>query len=82
MIPSIFKGKNDNERKVHIIPRKGGDYKVKIDERVVTFADDAPVRGIVRYIGEDKDSHGLVHTVVGLELVSLTVSCNMYVYNV
>ena len=78
MIPALFKGKNDHERKVNI-PRKGGDYKVKIDERVVTFADDAPVRGIVRYVGEDKDSHGQVHTVVGLELVSLTVSCYKYV---
>lgn len=75
MIPSIklFKGKNDNERKVHI-PQKGGDYKVQIDERVVTFAGDAPVRGTVRYIGEDKDSHGQVHTIVGLDLVSLTVT--------
>ena len=69
MIPSIFKGKNDHEQKVHA-PRKGADYKVKTDERVVTFAGDVPVRGTVRYIGEDIDSHGQVHTVVGLELVS------------
>ena len=56
------------------MPRKGGDYKVKIDERVVTFAGDAPVRGTVRYIGEDKDSHGQVHTIIGLELVSDTIN--------
>ena len=73
MIPSLFKGKNDHEQKVHV-PRKGGDYKVQIDERVVTFDGDAPVRGTVRYIGEDKGSHGQVHTFVGLELVSLTVT--------
>ena len=36
----------------------------------MTFAGDAPVRGTVRYIGKDKDSHGHVHTIVGLELVS------------
>lgn len=55
---------------------------VEIDERVVTFAGDAPVRGIVRYIGEDKDSHGQVHTIVGLELVSdivnVVVTCRIH----
>ena len=69
MIPSIFKGKKYHKQKVHI-SQKGSDRTVKIDERVVTFAGDAPVRGIVRYIGEDKDSHGQLHTIVGLELVS------------
>ena len=81
MIPFLFKGKNDYDQKVHI-PRKGGDYKVKIDERVVTFDGDVPVRGTVRYIGEDKDSHGQVHTILGLELVSDTanvvVSCTIH----
>ena len=78
MLPSIFKGKNDHERKIHI-SRKGSDHTVKIDERVVTFA---PVRGIVRYIGEDKDSNGQVHTIVGLELVSdivnVFVTCRIH----
>ena len=69
MIPSIFKEKKYHKQKVHI-SQKGSDCTVKIDERVVTFAGDAPVRGIVRYIGEDKDSHGQLHTIVGLELVS------------
>ena len=81
MIPSLFKGKNDHEQKVHA-PRKRADYKVKIDERVVTFAGDVPVRGTVRYIGDDKDLHGQVHTVVGLELVSdivnLVVTCRIH----
>ena len=81
MIPSIFKGKNDHEQKVHI-SRKGSDHTVEINERVVTFAGDAPVRGTVRYIGEDKDSHGQVHTIVGLELVSdivnVVVTCRIH----
>ena len=45
------------------------DIVVKIDQRVVTFVKDVPVRGTVRYVGEEKDSTGYVHTVVGLELV-------------
>ena len=81
MIPSIFKGKNDYEQKVHI-SRKGSDHTVKINERVVTFAGDAPVRGTVRFIGEDKDSHGQAHTIVGLELVSdivnVVVTCRIH----
>ena len=80
MIPSLFKGKNDHEQKVHL-PRNGSDHTVKINERVVTFAGDVPVRGTVRYVGEDKDSHGQVHTIVGLELVSdmvnVVVTCRI-----
>ena len=81
MIPSLFKGKKGHEQKV-LISRKGSDHTVKIDERVVTFAGDAPVREIVRYIGEDKDSNGQVHTIVGLELVSdivnVVVTCRIH----
>ena len=77
IIPSFLKGKNDQN-----VPQKRADYELEIDERVVTFDGDAPARGTVRYIGEDKDSHGQVHTVVGLELVSETVnvviSCTMH----
>lgn len=55
---------------------------VEINERVVTFAGDAPVRGTVRFIGEDKGSHGQVHTIVGLELVSdivnVVVTCRTH----
>ncbi|CAH3020076.1 unnamed protein product [Porites evermanni] len=47
------------ERKVNIVR-----HEVNIDERVVTFAGDAPVRGTVGYIGEDKDSNGQIHTIV------------------
>ena len=68
IIPSFFKGKNDQN-----VPQKRADCELEIDDRVVTFDGDAPVRGTVRYIGEDKDSNGQVHTVVGLELVSDTV---------
>ena len=81
MIPSLFKGKNDHEQKVHI-SGKGSDHKVRIDERVVTFVGDVPVRGIVSYIGEDKDSCGQVHTIVGLALVSdivnVVVTCGIH----
>ena len=81
MIPSLLKGKNDHEQKVYA-PRKGADYKVNIAERVVTFVGNTPVRGTVRYIGEDKDLHGQVHTVVGVELVSdivnVVVTCRIH----
>ena len=69
IIPSFLKGKNDQN-----VPQKRADYELEIGERVVTFDGDAPVRGTVRYIGEDKDSHEQVHTVAGLELVSETVN--------
>ena len=76
IIPTVLERENDHEQ------RKRADYKVKIDERVVTFAGDVPVRGTVRYIGEDKDLSGQVHTVVGLELVSdivnLVVTCRIH----
>lgn len=65
IIPSFLKRKSDHDR-------KAADCRVKMQERVVTFAGDTPVRGTVRYIGKDKDSRGQVHTVVGLELVSET----------
>ena len=43
---------------------------LKLDERVVTFVNDRPARGTVRYIGEERDSTGNVYIIVGLELVS------------
>ena len=47
------------------------ENRLKIDQRVVTFlAGEQPVRGVVRYIGKDKDRNGKMQTVVGLELVS------------
>ena len=42
---------------------------LKIDERVVTFINNSPARGSVRYIGEEKDSTGNVYLIVGLALV-------------
>ena len=38
----------------------------KIGQRVVTFIRDCPLRGTLRYIGEEKD----VGTIMGLEMVS------------
>ena len=43
---------------------------LKMDERVVTFVNNSPARGSVRYIGEERDSTGNVYIIVGLELVS------------
>ena len=43
---------------------------LKVNERVVTFVNDRPARGTVRYIGEERDSTGNVYIIVGLELVS------------
>ena len=57
----------DSDSNVHLpVRRIQGFY---INERVVTFAGVYPVRGTVRYIGEDKDSNGQIRTIVGLELV-------------
>ena len=50
---------------------EGIDGVLKTDDRVVTFINDSPARGAVRYIGEEKDSTGNVYIIVGLELVSL-----------
>ena len=44
---------------------------LKIGQRVVTILKNyRPVRGSVRYIGNDRDRNGKLRTVVGLELVS------------
>ena len=67
VVPSFLKGKNDQR-----LPLKRTDYELKIDQRVVTFTGDVPIRGIVRYIGEDIKSDGQVHTIVGLELVGIS----------
>ena len=62
-ILSFWKGKQE-QRSFH------GIYGVlKIDERVVTFINNSPARGSVRYIGEEKDSSGNVYLIVGLALV-------------
>ena len=64
LMPSFLKGKS--ERK---LPQERINHVLEIDQRVVTFIEDYPARGIVRYIGEEKDASGNVHTIVGLELV-------------
>ena len=63
-ILSFWKGKQEQRSFQEI-------YGVlKMDERVVTFVNDSPARGTVRYIGEERDSTGNVYIIVGLELVS------------
>lgn len=61
-ILSFWKGKHEQRS------LQGIDRVLKIDERVVTFIKDSPARGTVRYIGKEKDSSGIVYTIVGLEL--------------
>ena len=63
-ILSFWKGKQEQ------MSFQGIDGVLKIDERVVTFINDSPARGTVRYIGEERDSTGNVYIIVGLELVS------------
>ena len=43
---------------------------LRIDERVMTFIKGSPVRGTVRYIGDEVDSTGNDDIILGLELVS------------
>ena len=62
-ILSFWKGKQEQRS------FQGIDGVLKMDERVVTFINDSPARGSVRYIGEEKDSTGNVYIIVGLELV-------------
>ena len=63
-ISSFWKGKHEQR------PSQGFVGVLKIDERVVTYINDNPARGTVRYFGEEKDSTGNVYVIVGLELVS------------
>ena len=62
-ILSFWKGKQEQRS------FQGIDGVLKMDERVVTFINNSPARGSVRYIGEEKDSTGSVYIIVGLELV-------------
>lgn len=61
---SFHKGKNKRS-----LPQERTNQVLKCDQRVVTFIDDCPARGTVRYIGQEKDASGNVHTIVGLEMV-------------
>lgn len=42
---------------------------LEIGQRVVTFIEDHPARGTVRYIGEEEDAMGNMCTIVGLQMV-------------
>jgi len=65
--PSFFKGKNEPNVSQGIM-----ENRLEINQNVMTFlaGGDQPVRGVVRYIGKDKDRNGKMQTIVGLELVS------------
>ena len=69
VFPSFLKGKNDQSLQARTV-----DY-LSTDQRVVTFLkdNDTPVRGTVRFIGEEKDASGRV--LVGLELVGNSQIC-------
>ena len=62
-ILSFWKGKQSQRSS------QGINGVLQIDERVVTIIEGSPVRGTVRYIGEEVDSTG-IDTILGLELVS------------
>ena len=51
------------------MPQERVNQVLEIDQRVVTFIDGHPVRGTVRYIGQEEDATEDVHTIVGLEMV-------------
>jgi len=64
VLPSFLKGRGDQKQ-----PRERIESVLEIDQRVVTFVKDMPIRGTVRYIGDEKDSSSYVQRIVGLELV-------------
>ena len=64
--PSFLPGKNEQT-----FPQGRSDKVLEIDQRVVTFIEDHPARGTVRYIGEEKDLSGNTRTIVGLEMVGI-----------
>ena len=51
-------------------PQERINQVLEIKQRVVTFIEDRPARGTVRYIGEEEDGSGNMCTIVGLEMVS------------
>ncbi len=65
-MPSFWKGKNEQKFR-----QKGIVKVLEIGQRVVTFIEDYPARGTVRYIGQEKDSRRNLRTIVGLELVGI-----------
>ena len=71
VFPSFLRGNNYQSLQATTVD------SLKIDQRVVTFLEgnDTPVRGTVRFIGEEKDGSGRV--LVGLELVGNSQICFM-----
>ena len=66
VLPSFLRGKKEEN-----CAQGDTEKLLKIDQRVVTFIENnRPVRGCVRYIGEDIDRNGKMRKTVGLELVS------------
>lgn len=66
-LAALFKGKNKQKP-----PQEETKNVIEIGERVVTFIEDCAARGVVRYVGEEKDSSGNMQTVLGLEMVTGT----------
>jgi len=64
VLPYFLKRKNEQKS-----PQEKVNQALEIDQRVVTVIEDYPVRGTVRYIGQEEDASGNMHTIVGLELV-------------
>ena len=63
-MPSFIKRKTEQKS-----PSEGINQALEIGYRVVTFIEDHPARGIVRYIGKEQDASGNMRTIAGLELV-------------
>lgn len=64
VVPSFLKGKNEQK-----LPQERSNRALECDQRVVTFIEDRPARGTVRYTGQEEGASGNVHTLVGLEMV-------------
>jgi len=56
-------------RSEQMSPQERINQMLEIDERIVTFIEDHPARGTVRYIGREEDTSGDMRTIVGLEMV-------------
>jgi len=63
VMPSFLKSKTEQKS-----PSEKTNQALEIDQRVVTFIDDYPARGTVRYVGKEEDASGNKRTIVGLEL--------------
>ena len=64
-----FKSRLEKKGKSEQSPRERIKQELEIEQRVVTFIEDRPARGTVRYIGQEEYGSGNMRTIVGLELV-------------